>query len=380
MARNQLRQRGLLVLAAGLVLVGGAVALIGWLVGGPAKSDAQPLADNTGSTQVAPDAAAQPVAAAPSHNDEPEPIEIAAANLLVTQTPALGSTPATAPPAPPSADPAAAAAPAPAPTPAPTAATAVTPASLASAKARLDAGDLLEARDAYNQLLAGGRLTAAEQAAAREALSSINQTIVFSKRVFTDDEFGGSYTVRSGDNLTKIAKTHNLTWEMLARINGISDPRRLRAAATLKVLRGPFHAVVYKGAYRMDVYLGAPGGKGSMYVCSFAVGLGSDDSTPIGSWKVKAGEKLKNPTYYSPRGGGIIHADDPANPLGERWIALAGVDGEAVGKESYGIHGTIEPESIGKSQSLGCIRLHNADVELLFDLLVEEHSTVIIKP
>ena len=56
-----------------------------------------------------------------------------------------------------------------------------------------------------------------------------------------------------------------------------------------------------------------------------------------------------------------------------------GIDGKAVGQNSYGIHGTIDESSIGQQQSQGCIRLHNADVELVYDLLTEGKSTVIVR-
>jgi lipoprotein-anchoring transpeptidase ErfK/SrfK len=114
------------------------------------------------------------------------------------------------------------------------------------------------------------------------------------------------------------------------------------------------------------------------YVTSFPVGLGKDDSTPLGKWQVEPDRKVKNPEYDSPRGEGVIEADDPKNPLGEFWIGLAGLDGDAVGKESYGIHGTIEPDSIGKQASMGCIRLRNEDVAVVFSALVEGKSTVLV--
>jgi lipoprotein-anchoring transpeptidase ErfK/SrfK len=75
----------------------------------------------------------------------------------------------------------------------------------------------------------------------------------------------------------------------------------------------------------------------------------------------------------------VIEADDPANPLGEFWIGLTGIDGHAVGKESYGIHGTIEPDSIGKQASMGCIRMGADDITMVFELLVEGKSTVIVR-
>ena len=61
----------------------------------------------------------------------------------------------------------------------------------------------------------------------------------------------------------------------------------------------------------MDIYVGAAPARGSMYVMSFPVGLGLDDSTPTGMWLVDPHKKLKNPTYYSPRGEGVIAAGDP---------------------------------------------------------------------
>ena len=48
----------------------------------------------------------------------------------------------------------------------------------------------------------------------------------------------------------------------------------------------------------------------------------------------------------------------PDNPLGARAIYL--------GSSIYRIHGTNEPESIGKSASSGCIRMRNEDVKELY--------------
>jgi lipoprotein-anchoring transpeptidase ErfK/SrfK len=252
---------------------------------------------------------------------------------------------------------------------------------LTQAKTKADAGQLLAARNDYNAALINGRLSPADERIAKAAIAELNKTIVFSPRKFTDDTWAGTYVVQSGDRLQKIANTHSVTWELLCRINGMTDPRKLRAGQTLKLLKGPFHGIVSKSGFTLDLYLGAPGGPGSMYVTTFPVGLGKDDSTPLGTWMVKPESKLKNPTYYNPReeGDRIVQADDPQNPLGEYWLGLVGIDGHAVGKESYGIHGTIEPDSIGKMASLGCIRLVNENVAQVFDMFVETKSTVVVK-
>jgi lipoprotein-anchoring transpeptidase ErfK/SrfK len=73
----------------------------------------------------------------------------------------------------------------------------------------------------------------------------------------------------------------------------------------------------------------------------------------------------ENPTYtYSPK----LHfkgvkatkpftiAPGPNNPVGNTWIDLG---------DSYGIHGTPEPQTIGKTQSHGCVHLTNWDAEAL---------------
>ena len=251
---------------------------------------------------------------------------------------------------------------------------------MADAKRLMDAGDLLGARQALNPAITSGLLPADEQKLAMQLQEQLNKTLVFSPRRLPEDGWVDGYTIQPGDVLQRIAPKYAVTAKFIQRVNNINDPRRIRAGQTLKVIKGPFHAVVTKSAFTMDIYLGGAGGEGSLYVCTLPVGLGMDDSTPAGSWQVETGKKLVNPKYFSPRGGGVIEPDDPANPLGEFWIGLMGTQGEAVGKTSYGIHGTIEPASIGKMDSLGCIRMLEQDISLVYDMLVEGKSIVVIKP
>lgn len=250
---------------------------------------------------------------------------------------------------------------------------------LASAQSDIDGGRLLDARAQLNDVLQSGDLSDSQLASVKTLISQINQTVIFSRRRFADDPYGGTYVVQPGDSLARIALAHDCTWDIIGRINGI-DPRHLRAGATIKVIQGPFFAVVDKHKFTIDLYLGGlPGEKSSMYVTSYMVGLGRDDSTPPGTWMVEPHRKLKHPTYYSPRGEGVIAADDPKNPLGGYWIGLTGTEGQALGKLSYGIHGTIDPDSIGKQSSLGCIRLRPDDIAMVYDMLVEGKSLVVVR-
>jgi len=233
----------------------------------------------------------------------------------------------------------------------------------------LNNGDLITARAYLSEAVNLG-LDHAQSIEVRAALARIGAETIFGNRIYKDDPFVKRYTIAPGDSLAKIAKRYSITADFLAAINNIVDKNRIRAGQALKVVQGPLHARIHKKTYRMDIYLQ------NTFVRHFAVGLGRDDSTPTGEWIV--GTKLENPTYYPPRGGAIVTADDPENPLGERWIELKGIKGEAVGQQRYGIHGTNEPDSIGQSASMGCVRMHNADVEEVYTYLVPKKSHVLV--
>ncbi len=240
---------------------------------------------------------------------------------------------------------------------------------VAAAKQAAADNDPLLARAYFSEALTVG-LPPADELEVRRRLRQLSRETIFSGKCVKDDPFVGFHVIKPGENLHKIARANDVTAEFLARINNIKDINRIQAGRRIKIVHGPFHARVSKSEHVLDVFLG------DTFIDYFNVGLGAEDATPSGKWIVK--NKLKNPTYYPPRGGDIVGADDPKNPLGERWMGLDGVEGNATGQMRYGIHGTIEPDSIGKNASMGCIRLHNEDVNTLFDLLITKKSTVTI--
>ena len=83
-------------------------------------------------------------------------------------------------------------------------------------------------------------------------------------------------------------------------------------------------------------------------------------STPTPQRKTTIVNKIKNRPYYKTG----IPGGDPRNPLGKRWMGL-NIDGTH--GSTYGIHGNNNEKSIGKNVSHGCIRMHNSEVEWLFD-------------
>lgn len=83
-----------------------------------------------------------------------------------------------------------------------------------------------------------------------------------------------------------------------------------------------------------------------------------------------------DPTWFKPNAG-PIPPGDPRNELGSRWMPLVPEREEL--PTDLGIHGTIAPETIGEHSSSGCARMHNADVEELYDLVVRSTPVEIVE-
>ncbi|MCA9293480.1 MAG: L,D-transpeptidase family protein [Phycisphaerales bacterium] len=256
-----------------------------------------------------------------------------------------------------------------------------------------DAGDLfrradlaisqnrpVQARELLNRALHDPSTSASRQAEARRRLTELNELLFFSDKVVPGDDISRVYKVQKGDLLSTIPRKQGLELEygFLARLNGITDPRKLRLGQQIKVVQGPFHAVVYKSAFRLDLYCSERDAAGNrLYLRSYDVGLGEYGSTPVGLWVV-ADSKVVDPGWTNPRTYKTYAPSDPENPIGDRWIGLKGADERTKDLPSYGIHGTIEPESIGREASMGCVRMREADVEVVYELLMPGVSEVLI--
>ena len=116
-----------------------------------------------------------------------------------------------------------------------------------------------------------------------------------------------------------------------------------------------------------------PDGKVLFYA---PVTTGSEhDPLPIGDWKVTSiqfNPKFRyNPELFwdaDPSHTKATIQPGPNNPVGVVWINLS--------KEHYGLHGTPEPSTIGRTQSHGCVRLTNWDA-LRVAALVKPGTSVV---
>jgi len=238
--------------------------------------------------------------------------------------------------------------------------------------------DPVRARAELTRLLDSNALSAAERAQAYVGINKLAEKLFFSPKIVAGDTVSQSYVVKKGDSLARISSRENLgtDWRFIQRINGMASEKALRPDMRLKLAHGPFNAEVVKADFRLNVYAGS--GSDRVMVASFPCGTGTNDSTPVGTFKVRSGSKLIDPQWTNPRTGEHFAANDPKNPIGERWIGLQGTTPETSKFTGYGIHGTTEPQSIGKQMSMGCVRLGDADVEAVYELIGEQ-STIVIR-
>jgi lipoprotein-anchoring transpeptidase ErfK/SrfK len=182
---------------------------------------------------------------------------------------------------------------------------------------------------------------------AQEGLMGLNMKILFSP-IATENSI--AYTVESGDTLGKIARKFNTTVGLLMRSNNL-DSDIIRVNQKLKVSSAKYSVLVDYS----DNILTLLSDNDILKV--YTVALGINDSTPLGDFKVI--NKLKDPVWY--KTGAVVPAGSSDNILGTRWMGLS--------VAGYGIHGTTEPEALGKHVTAGCVRMLNEEVEELYDIL-----------
>ena len=125
--------------------------------------------------------------------------------------------------------------------------------------------------------------------------------------------------------------------------------------------------MISKRDYRVDLCMGV--GESRVVFASLPCGLGEANGTPIGRFRVKPGSKLLDPEWAHPVTGEHFESNNPKNPIGEHWLGLEGLEATNAQLAGYGIHGTIDIDSIGHDRSLGCVRLLADDVAVVWESL-----------
>lgn len=191
-----------------------------------------------------------------------------------------------------------------------------------------------------------------------------------------NDIIGHVFTAKAqiGDTLGSIGLRYGMSLhEMMEANPGISMNNKLRAGQKITIpaefILPPFRSGIVVNMAELRMYYFPPGGK---YVMTFPVAMGRDQwRTPTIATKVVS--KEQDPVWRVPDSirewtfenkGELLPEEvppGPDNPLGPYALHLAA--------NGYLIHGNNSATSIGKFVSSGCIRMNNADITTLFNIV-----------
>jgi LysM repeat protein len=223
------------------------------------------------------------------------------------------------------------------------------------AEAALKAGRLVEARTKWLQVLERPVADALRQKV-EEQLGAVNTRLVLTSAGMPEKT---EYVVSVGDSLDKLAKRYKTTIDLLQKSSNTQDPSLIKLGDRLRILEGSFAVEVSRSKHDLLVLFN---GK---FFKRYAVGIGKEGKTPVGSFEVA--ERIKEPVWWRADGKAIPFGN-PENILGTRWMSIRAT-GDTPYIKGYGIHGTWDDASVGRSESAGCVRMRNADVEELYILI-----------
>lgn len=146
------------------------------------------------------------------------------------------------------------------------------------------------------------------------------------------------YVIQAGDTLAAIARVFNTTVQRLMEANPGINPNALNINQVICIPRSASstHIIISLAAKTLAFY------RGGNLVKVYPVAIGKPSTpTPRGNFTI------------------VNKQVNPGGAFGSRWMGLS--------EPHYGIHGTNNPASIGTAASNGCIRMHNRDVNELFN-------------
>jgi L,D-transpeptidase ErfK/SrfK len=197
-------------------------------------------------------------------------------------------------------------------------------------------------------------------------------------------EEAASHLVQAGETFPKLAAWYGVDAKVLAAENGVPPTAKLQPGQSVKI---PTRHVIPSGTHD-GIVINIPQRHlfyftGGNLVSHYPVAVGRGDwRTPTGGFHVAT--KEENPTWDVPksiqeemrRNGKAVTEKvppGPDNPLGKFWLGL--------NRSGVGIHGTNNADSIYRSTTHGCIRMHAGDIEDLFSkVAVKTPVNVIYQP
>ena len=153
---------------------------------------------------------------------------------------------------------------------------------------KLDEGKFADAHLALSALYGNPDLPADQAKQITGLLDQLAGTVIYSRKHYLEP----AYLAQQGDTLDRIAQRYNVPWQLLARINGLMPPgmlntdgmmkdRPLPVGMEMKVVRGPFEAVVRLDRHELTLLVQ------NRYAGRFPIGVGRDEPRLEGSYTIR---------------------------------------------------------------------------------------------
>jgi lipoprotein-anchoring transpeptidase ErfK/SrfK len=218
-------------------------------------------------------------------------------------------------------------------------------------------GDKVGARAQYAAAFRSPQLPAPDRDLLVKKMIDLNQELLFSRKPTPDAVV---HNVQPNENLTTIGRKYKVEPNAIMRVNGLKSVN-LFPNDKLKVPTGTFRVAVSKA--RRVLWLFYDDSVARQY--EVAIGKEGHD-TPVGDFVIAVKEVHPNWTRTTEDGRReVVPYGTPGHMLGSRWMGFAEPN------RDIGIHGTPKEEEgkIGGAVSKGCVRMRNAEVEELFDIV-----------
>ncbi|TWT90885.1 LysM domain protein [Pseudobythopirellula maris] len=222
-------------------------------------------------------------------------------------------------------------------------------------QAALDRNELTRAHLLLSQWRDDASLTAAQHETVNGLLSQLAGTVIYS----LEHRLEPPHQVQPGETLETIAQQYNVPWPLLGKINGVASATAVQPGQVLKVVRGPFQAVVDLSDQEMVLLLDG------RYAGRFDVnidGLAADE----GQWRVE--QKQSPQATGAPSRYG---APAPSSPK----LVLKAPSGSPTGPSV--LLGASSAGAPGHFDHQGHILVASTDAEDVFDILSEGSEVVV---
>lgn len=214
-------------------------------------------------------------------------------------------------------------------------------------EAALDRGQLSQALLLLSDWYDDPSLSPTESQEVDTLLGQLAGTVIYS----TEHRLEPPYMVQAGERLEEIAQKYQIPWQLLAKINGITQADQLQPGQQLKVIRGPFSALIDMGRRKMTLMLDR------RYAGQFSLDIDLSNTVEAGQWTVN--QKLLTP--------GSVGFGSSGAATEEQSLMLSNPDG-STGQLAI-LRGSNATTPTGTQPAGRVIRLNSQEIGDVYDIL-----------